>query len=103
MPRDIAAAAAHAGYQHGHHDGAQPFDRSVDGGAQDGFTRARNWLMYSSMMTPVCTATRIAPEAHPEETLKCVCVINSATNPPIAPSPRWPESNITHLKSWNMV
>ena len=38
--------------------------------------RARNWLMYSTMMTPVCTDTpNSARNPTPEETLKCVPVI----------------------------
>ena len=37
--------------------------------------RARSWLMYSSMITPVCTETpNSARNPTPEETLKCVWV-----------------------------
>ena len=41
--------------------------------------------MYSSMMTPVCTETpNSARKPTPEETLKCVPVISSASRPPSA-------------------
>src|SRR5277367_1741914 len=44
----------------------------------------RSWLMYSSMITPVCTETpKRARKPTPEETLKFVCVMSSASNPPI--------------------
>ena len=40
--------------------------------------------MYSSMMTPVCTDTpKSARKPMPEDTLKCVPVSRSASNPPM--------------------
>ena len=39
------------------------------------YPRTRSWLMYSSMMTPVCTETpNRARIPTPDETLKFVCV-----------------------------
>jgi len=45
--------------------------------------RARSWLTYSSMITPVCTHTpNSARNPTPEDTLKWVPVSHSASKPP---------------------
>ena len=60
--------------------------------------------MYSSMITPVCTATpNSARNPTPEETLKCVPVINNASNPPMGAIATLPRISTTHLNDLNMV
>src|SRR5229473_5618447 len=54
--------------------------------------------MYSSMMTPVCTETpKSAKKPTPEETLKCVPVNRSASNPPMGAIATFARIRIAHL------
>ena len=65
--------------------------------------RARSWLMYSNMITPVCTETpNSARKPTPDETLKCVPVSSSASNPPTGAMARLARISVAHLKEWNM-
>ena len=60
--------------------------------------------MYSSMITPVCTATpNSARNPTPEETLKCVPVISRASRPPIGAMATLARISTTHLNELNMV
>ena len=60
--------------------------------------------MYSSMMTPVCTETpKSARKPTPEETLKCVPVISSASRPPMGAIAMLTMISNAHLKELNMV
>src|ERR1019366_2690808 len=66
--------------------------------------RARSWLMYSSMITPVCTHTpNNARKPTPEDTLKCVPVINSPSRPPRGAMAILASIRAAHLNEWNMV
>ncbi len=66
--------------------------------------RARSWLMYSSMITPVCTATpNSAKKPMPEETLMWVWVMSSASKPPMGAMATLARINSTHLADLNMV
>ena len=75
MPRESAAGSRpKRRHQHRHHDRPKPqhraFDRRI---CRSVYPRARSWLMYSSMITPVCTETpNSARNPTPEETLKFV-------------------------------
>ena len=60
--------------------------------------------MYSSMITPVCTATpKSARNPTPEETLKWVPVSSSASSPPMGAMATLARISPTHLNDWNIV
>ncbi len=66
--------------------------------------RTRSWLMYSSMMTPVCTETpKSARNPTPEETLKFVPVKRRASRPPMGAMATLAMISIAHLNDLNMV
>ena len=68
------------------------------------FLRARSWLMYSSMMTPVCTETpKRARKPTAEETEKLVWVRNSANGPPMEAIMTEARIRRAHLKERNIV
>ena len=87
--RKSGGQQAERGDQHGHHDGAQAQDRAFDGGVFDGVPRARSWLMYSSMMTPVWTDSRTAPGSLRRRDAEVVPVISRASRPPMGAMARW--------------
>ena len=74
MPCDVAAGSKpKRRHQHGHHDRAEPQHRAFLAASTIVWPRARNWLMYSTMITPVCTETpNSARNPTPEDTLKLV-------------------------------
>ena len=63
--------------------GTQPSTAPSIGASSMEWPRTRSWLMYSSMMTPVCTDTpNNARKPTLDDTLMLVCVTSSASNPP---------------------
>ena len=106
MPLEIAAGQqADARDQHRHHDRPQPPDRCRRSPRRESLSpRARSWLMYSSMMTPVCTETpKSARKPTPDETLMCVPVASSASKPPSGAIATFAMINSTHFTVLNMV
>src|SRR5579859_3471578 len=68
------------------------------------FRRPLNWLMYSSMITPVCTETpKSARKPTADDTEKFVCVMNSASGPPIDAMITLTRISIAHLNDRNIV
>ena len=60
--------------------------------------------MYSSMMTPVWTDTpKSARKPMPDDTLKCVPVSSSASNPPIGAMVTTARMSNAHFAERNMV
>ena len=65
--------------------------------------RARNWLMYSTMITPICTETpNRARKPMPEETLKWVPVNSSAKQPADRRHDHVHQNQAGPLDDWNM-
>ena len=64
--------------------------------------RTLSWLMYSTMITPVCTDTPInARNPSPDDTLKCVPVMSRLRKPPIGESDTTARINKTHFHDVN--
>ena len=69
--------------QHGHHDGTEAEDGAFFAASRTAMPRARSWLMYSTMITPIWTETpNSARKPRPDETLKWVPVTSRLRNPP---------------------